>query len=191
MGRRLELYSLKWETMRDSFGSRDAALFQSAREALAEAASEPALRQLLFDSLAPLPAAGDDAARPATEAPPEIADAMTALIRAQGSRAGQIAHTSKATPYFQSDFWKQMRVALTTEQDLSLLIARPLCGLAASGLPSWGGLTYAEIARVVAYHTPDHLPYLEDPDAAAMLFDLFDALKFACDFRTDLVSVYL
>jgi hypothetical protein len=122
---------------------------------------------------------------------PQEAVAMAALIRLTGSRLGELVHNSRATAKFRSMFDPAFSPSQFVEPELApRLLERPLGFLASAGYPCWGGLTQAEIVRLMGGHsTPGDAP--ADPDQQEWLHALNDILVDVRERGSDLVTLHL
>ena len=134
--------------------------------------------------------AADPNAPPSPATPAEAA-AMTALIRHFGDRAGVLIHNSRAGEKFRAMFDPGFEPPQFVETSLApRLLGRPLAGLSSTNYPCWGGLTQAEVARMLGGHSePAEAPV--DIDQRQWLWELNEVLVDVRDWKTDLVTLYL
>ncbi|MBI4278789.1 MAG: hypothetical protein HY660_10060 [Armatimonadetes bacterium] len=206
MGYAVEFYSLDWANLQRVFGSGDhrlldriraqweAALITAHAEEIEQVEWRGALWELLIGPRGKqLAARGPE---PRAGKPEEVsaaaALAMAAIVRAEGTYAGSMRHRSKGGQYFRETFLaRQARDALASQTDLDLILARPLFGMTYDGYPSWGGLTKAEIGTLLGGRRWEDLPRLADPDPAAWLLELWNALAAVDASGFDLVTLYM
>jgi len=125
-------------------------------------------------------------------ATPSISLAFASLLSGLGTPLGAIQHSSTGGDQYRRRFLGlEAPKALAAGVDLQCLTGRPIFGLYHADFPSWGALSAEEVQSVVKDRTADDLPYLDDSQMAAWLFELWDFLTAAAGSREELVTVYL
>lgn len=117
--------------------------------------------------------------------------AMTALIRHQGRRVGELIHNSRAGPKFRAMFDPGFTPTQFVVPELApRLLGRPLGHLYADDYPRWGGLTNAELVQALGGHsTLAERP--ADDDHHVWFHSLFEIMTEVRDSGEDLVTLYL
>lgn len=117
--------------------------------------------------------------------------AMTALIRHQGRRVGELIHNSGAGAKFRAMFDPGFTPAQFVGPGLApLLLGRPLGHLYADDYPRWGGLTNAELVQALGGHSTLAARPADD-DHHVWFYALFEMMAEVRDSGEDLVTLYL
>lgn len=200
MGYALECYLLDHDSLKGLLGAGNGEVLRRMLEAELDIFDanpgvpwRGALRELLMGERGQRLAqrAVLDAPGPAEVLDPSEAMAMVALIRAHGSRIGELVHNSRAGEKFRAMFSPGFApTPFRHSEHLGKLLHRPLHGTSGPIYPDWGGLTRAEL-REIGQHAVTRADWPADPDQHSWLYALRDIVDDAIERRGDLLTLYL
>jgi hypothetical protein len=195
MGYSLEFYGLGWSDLRTQLTKPEPEMAQSAYEEhwlelFEGSTAKRSWDQSLQEIAQAIAAQGATGGKP--KGLSENAQlVMMAMIRSLGDYLGSLDHASASGEAFRNQFLEGVAGRLYGEPKLSnFLTWRPLFGLIADDLPSWGGLEFAELSRMINQFKPPEKG-LQDDDLVVWLDELAELLQTAKDAGTDCVTLYV
>lgn len=193
MGYSLSFYSLSWRKLERATEGPEELDNKIARERVwPELWSAPGeeldrLWREAFVEFAQRRASGPATARtPLSAASSHV---FVALVAQYGTSVGSIDHASASGSEFRSEFLGGVATEAFRETELpGRLIERPLFHLFSDDYPSWGGLSRAELERLVR----DFRQPLTPPPESSQIWldDLYFLIAAGAERHTDLVTLY-
>ncbi len=127
---------------------------------------------------------------PLTEVPAGDVLQVAEQVRAAGSLAGSIDHSSDGGDWFREEFLGHLAAGVVGDQTAQHLLERPIDGVTSTpdtvAYPALGWLSHEEITEALASAT-DPATVGADAEDTELLDTLLDALR-SCP--TDLVTIY-